>query len=300
MWRVLTLAALGASLLILPAASADESDEHPGLPEPAGVQYAGAIVNGLGTAEPAQQSFLVPISVSALDVNTILTPGSPEAYEEFNSLPGPAPCEEILAGVLFTETRVYPISPPEAPEPFGYFPPIPVRTVAFGSIPTEAVVTVSLARTADNLPIALMAEQQDARCRTNGRRYTDARVEGLVRVEISDVQVDGIPLQLKPGCSTTELGTISMMGKGFYSADPSVDRDDVYVATLGGLLSGTVDIPPFANCVTAQGEDVSRLFTAMVSAPGNPLQARQGNLGACFPTGNPDLCRAPRPFDLSE
>ncbi len=38
------------------------------------------------------------------------------------------------------------LSPPGAPHPYGYFPPITVRTLAFGLVPAEATITLAQLR----------------------------------------------------------------------------------------------------------------------------------------------------------
>lgn len=293
--RVLAMIVLGAGVMTVPADAA-ESDQIPGLPEQSGAQYVGAIVNALGASTASKQFFLIPNGLSAVDVTYISRPVTPESQAEFSALPGPPPCEVTSDNIATTVSRVFPVSPSGAPDPFGQMEPVRVRTVAFGSVPSEAVVTISLPRDDEGLPVPLIARQSDGNCGSDGgRRYTDASVQGSVNVTISDVKVDGVALKLEGVCRAQ--ASLDVVGKGFSSGDPDVDRDEVYVGVRGGLLAGTLDISRFTGCVTRAGEDISPLISSLLSGPGNPVKIRQGNLGGCFPDGE-QPCQMPEMFDL--
>ncbi len=297
--RALAVLALGAGLMAVPA-SAAESEQFPGLPEAAGVQYTGALINALGGSATAKQFFLIPTAVSAIDVSVSVAPPTPEVVAAFNAMPGPPPCElRPNGGVLSTVSRVYPLSPPGSPHAYGAFAPVTVRTVAFGSVPSEAVVSIELARDDADLPIPLLARQADANCvGPLGRRYTDASVGGAVTVSLKEVAVDGVDLQLDGVCRAE--GALKFVGTGFRSGDQTVDRGTVYVAVTGGFLKGTLDLSDFTGCTTSAGEDLSPLVSGLLSGADNPVEARQGSIGPCFPSGDASGCSAPEDFDLAD
>lgn len=117
---------------------------------------------------------------------------------------------------------------------------------------------------------------------------------GVVRIplvlHVSDVKVNGTPLNVGADCETT--GPL-------YSDDPDPTQNthdhlvlqgnsipvpggspgETYGWTLGngGPLSGTVTIPPFQHC-GAHGDDVDSVLTAALSGPDNPVAEFQGYL----------------------
>ncbi|MGV9883603.1 DUF6801 domain-containing protein [Streptomyces sp. NPDC003006] len=98
------------------------------------------------------------------------------------------------------------------------------------------------------------------------------RVGYRQHLRLHGVRVNGVPLDVGPRCRTSRPIDTRLTGS--------------YPVTSGGLLQGTLDIPPFSGC-GANGEDLDPLLTATVSGPGNPLKIRQGPL--C--TGS--SCKAP-------
>jgi hypothetical protein len=62
----------------------------------------------------------------------------------------------------------------------------------------------------------------------------------------------------------------------------------------GGLLLGSLDIPAFAGCTTAGGDDISALLTATVSGDGNAVQIRTQSLGGeSLPAGTDPFTACP-------
>ncbi|WP_235738004.1 hypothetical protein [Nocardioides alcanivorans] len=172
-----------------------------------------------------------------------------------------------------------------APHNYGLTAPFTVRTVAFGSIPVTATLRMAQRRDAAGLPIPLVVTNYDDYYRSGTqppdwpawagtRFYEDTEVAEQLDVLVQAVIVDGVDLGLRPGCKTVEMATLALHGAGFISRDPTVNElkpwlSGHYAPAAGGLLSGTVDVPAFASCVTESGEDVSALLTATVSGPDN-------------------------------
>jgi hypothetical protein len=109
---------------------------------------------------------------------------------------------------------------------------------------------------------------------------------GDFKLELSDVQVNGTPLDVGSSCETAGLlttpddpaapGQLALAG-GEYASDPV----PLYASVEdGGALSGLVTIPPLTGCVTPSGENLDALLTSAVSGSGNYVQLVQN--GACL------------------
>lgn len=82
-------------------------------------------------------------------------------------------------------------------------------------------------------------------------------------LRVHDVTVNGVPLDVGPRCRTVRPFDTVLSG--------------AYNFLTGGILDGRITIPPFAGCGN-RGEDLSPLFTAALSGPGNAVRIRQGQL----------------------
>ncbi|MCX5386700.1 DUF6801 domain-containing protein [Streptomyces sp. NBC_00083] len=152
-------------------------------------------------------------------------------------------------------------------------PPGPATFLTFGFMPTTATMTLEA-----NGPLSIESDLNN----TAGHGETYIRASLMLR--ISDVKVNGTPLDVGPNCRTA--GPV-------YSSDPDPARntkdhmvllgelkkgtDTVwrgYSLSRGGPLDGTVTIPPFTGC--GVGEDLSPLFTTAVSGPSNTVKQNQG------------------------
>ena len=320
--RVLTAAVLVSGLLASQAASAAEDPNNPGLPDPsqyectdgiACTQYAGVATVGFASVERSRQWVHVAAAGAAALVGS-------KFWRSLSIAPAPEVAlmrdlglgeyeERYLQSEYVTRYNNYVsvVSPEGAPHPFGHFPPVTVRTVAFGSIPAEVTMHVSQVRDKDDLPVPLVASafalswvgvpNPEGR---SGNQMLDAGVEGTLSVRLSDLVVDGVTVDLGSECKTAEPATLDgLRGKGGYwtAGVGATPQDELrawrttpyYGSILGGLLSGTIDIPAFTGCGVG-GDDLSPLLTAMASGPGNRLSIRQSGIGRCFPTNVPLPC----------
>ena len=285
--RILCVFALGACLLASQQASAAEDPMNPGLPVPQTYsQYAPLMAAGLNEVRPAKQWIRVPALNVTADV--LLPPGDLLDTD----------CSHEFTFVSAPNTLAYVDSPAGAPEPYGYFPPIKVRTVAFGSVPAEATVQISQLRTADNLPVPITSTQtfytyqSNKNCPDNPRAssvlYSDAILTGQINLQVTDLRVDGVSLGLGPSCQTTSPAEFNLTGKGYWDRDPNIGsqppaRDtEFYRSATGGLLTGTINVPAFAGCRNGD-EDLSVLLTTMVSGADNPMSVFQGALSDSTP-----------------
>ncbi|MEU6058414.1 DUF6801 domain-containing protein [Streptomyces sp. NPDC047097] len=160
------------------------------------------------------------------------------------------------------------------------FPPARSTFLTFGFMPTTASVELALE---GRLEIAT-----DSYFAPDFSQPQVTKATGKMRVRLYDVEVNGTPLEVGPGCRTVRPMELTLTGRG------GQDVNGVpygYTVELGGPLTGTATIPPFTGCGTG-GEDLDRVFTGALSGPGNYTKMTQGAL--C--SGTQDFCPdAPRP-----
>ncbi|WP_127479697.1 hypothetical protein [Nocardioides pantholopis] len=292
---LVTALLLGVATL---SSSAAEDPDYPGLPTLGTGQWIVPQATGSTYAAAARQWARVP------DIQTI-------AFSRFATRLVDLSCRRLdpYQSVEKYSAAIVMVSPRGAPEPYGFHGPFPVRTVAFGAIPVQAEIRLRQPRDAENLPVPLEA-RQEARTFCPGRgpfagpgqtenHVADTLVSGEVQVEVTALAVDGVDLDLRPTCRTT-FTELTLTAPDFYAADPGVRPEEnpqvegnlhttpYFLFTYGGLLTGELTIPPFADCVTATGEDLSALLTATVSGPGNTVRLRSEALSG---SANDDAAR---------
>jgi hypothetical protein len=265
-----------------------EEGPYPGLPAPevhppptAHRAYGGAAMASLAKAETAKQWLRTPVMVTAFDFygNQTVESPDPASYTNCNMGGG----------------NVYLVAPPDAPHNYGISPDITVRTVAFGAIPVEATVRLEQRR-ADGLPLPLVGETTTCMIvlpggGPSGRQVIDTVIDDEVHTRVVSLTVDGVPMRVGDTCRTTVPGALHLRGNGyFFGWDgsqnvpspvlPLWDRD-LFNLSVGGQLTGTIDVPRFGGCDTADGDDLSALLTATVSGSAFPLTTRQGSAFSC-------------------
>lgn len=265
--RGLLLAGVLTALLALPG-EADEGP-YPGLPGDKGGWLAVA-VTGMTNVDRAQQAVRVPYQAVAGNLFTPSVNYPPEDPRDVR--------EDTL-------TTAYFVSPAGAAHNYGNSIPVTVRTVAFGSIPVQAEIEFEQPRV-DGLPTPMQARQQIDRYRVrqppygSWQHYHDMQGDGDLIVRVRQLSVDGVDVRLRPGCRTTRPATLTLTGRGYWDGDPAVDTKQNWVAGHytggnGGLITGTVAVPAFGPCATADGEDLGPLLTATVSGGGVNLRMHQ-------------------------
>lgn len=203
-----------------------------------------------------------------------------------------------------------------------------INLIAFGTIPATATLTISVPRVNGKVEplIAHLWDGKTSGCvpRPSDIPRVSALVEGEVILQLSDLEVDGVPVDLGPRCRTEHPAALYLWGD-FASGEYNVNNggplgafdglhpgsraplDDPYYREDNGRTippSSGIDIPPFAHCGT-NDDDLSPLVTAMASGPNNPVRATQGqiiglnripleDLTTCDPF-RPDLCPLPAP-----
>jgi hypothetical protein len=282
-------AALLAAVILLGGQWSGDAAEgpYPGLPDHSGQNsiWAGVAQTAMAETAKARQWARMPLQVAA-------------AFSQISQKRSPA--DSPIDHTVTTTNYVYLVAPPGSDVNYGAGAPFGVRTVAFGAIPVEAEVQLVQRRRNDGLPEPIMMTQSDSTYRVPpaGSNLTvkteDAVIKDVLGVRITRLAVDGVDLSLRGTCQTARFGKLSLLGKGFWRLDPQVDaqrpwRTGHYVATKGGLLTGSIDIPPFAGCVTAGGEDMSRLVSAAISGPDNTIRLNISGTecGTIGPNGQP-------------
>ncbi|MFB8749438.1 DUF6801 domain-containing protein [Streptomyces parvulus] len=170
-------------------------------------------------------------------------------------------------------------------------PPFPSTFLSFDFAPVKA--TMVLEQTG---PIRI-----DSRIKlrlSDFTTVTDTYVRAPLVAHVTELEVNGTPLDVGPDCRTeTSLTSVDpdpahhpgdhlvLYGRG----EQLIGQEATgYLLLSGGTLSGETSIPAFTGCGTADGEDLDRLLTASVSGPGNHIKQVQGQTCAIaapvFPT----------------
>lgn len=193
--------------------------------------------------------------------------------------------------------RAFFTSPAGSRHNYGDSPLIPVRTVAFGSIPTVVTLQVSQPRKSNGDPIPFTFTS-----RSRAINFPEDRpdlefiaqlekdpqpLRSLVEVKVVRVDVDGVDVRLGTTCTTgptanlflTTRPTTVEIKKGEGEGDPVAQRtnpDESFYSASGGSLHGSIDIPAFQGCMTQSGDDLSPLLTSAISGKSNPISAKTG------------------------
>jgi Family of unknown function (DUF6801) len=104
--------------------------------------------------------------------------------------------------------------------------------------------------------------------------------ETYLTIHISQVAVNGVPLNVGADCATTEPVHAVLTGHGHNGPPPTG-----YTLDLGGPLTGNVTIPQFKHC--GVGENLDPLFNAAISGSGNFQLMTQGTLCTPQQSGQP-------------
>jgi hypothetical protein len=141
-------------------------------------------------------------------------------------------------------------------------PPSRATFLTFGFMPTTATM---------HLEQKGLVEIEQVSPSTDITSVITSRARFVLRLD--NVVVNGVPLDVGPHCQTvaplhTE-GEDALVLTGF---DDGTGHP--YSLNFGGLLTGTMVIPPFTGC--GVGEDLDPIFTASISGSGNVVKFTQG------------------------
>ena len=298
--RTATVAALALSGIVASASlggAVAEFPNYPGLPhEPQRAADLGRVPGqwfpvaqaGMSQASGLEQAIRLPLSAA-----TTYTQQSVSIFDNLPDIP-------LISHAEIQWSNVHLISPTGAADPYGHLTPLLVRSVAFGSVPVEATLQISQRFDEGGLPLPFSLETTNYRfLRQEGSTrlrtamlFADSHIVEDVTLEVTRLSVDGVELNLAAPCTTAAPTQLSVYGEGFWqgtevteemmAAHPApqfdssavVDHDRHFAAVPGGYLEGTVKVPPFAACLTTDGEDISPLLTATASGDNNPVELR--------------------------
>jgi hypothetical protein len=184
------------------------------------------------------------------------------------------------------------------------FPPSTATFMANGFIPVTG--TIHVTQVPGGAPVTVVEYRNHSD--TNDQNVLDAQTQPAtvvataeVFLRLSDVKVDGVPLDVGPDCHTVrplsspdpvadpENNLVVLTGGGA-PGEPTPLLFDAF--TSGGATAGTVAIPPFTGC--GIGDNLDPLFDASVSGPGNYMKLMQApacaftvqpanHIGVCAP-----------------
>jgi hypothetical protein len=145
-------------------------------------------------------------------------------------------------------------------------PPARATLLAFGFVPVSATIQIS---EIGSLNVALISCAPTKNC-PNPPPKNVALFFGRVSLRISNVDVNGVPLNVGNHCQTATPFNLELTG-----VPPSYS-----ITLIKGVLTGTVTIPLFTGCSNGT-ENLDPLFDATVSGPGNFVKITQATV--CTP-----------------
>lgn len=279
--KALALTAAAGCLLVLPSTSSAVEGPVPGLPlvpqsdlgsgldQMSRNLYAWSGVAQVGRAGsvPSKQWLRIPAEALATSIDLKTTDYTDETGDNTRA------DYDIVAFLV----------PPSGGGTYGESPTVTVRTVAFGSIPTEITLRINQRRDSDDLPIGFHLRPSFTTNFTRGiDTFPSTALDDRVEVVVKSVRVDAVDIPLNRTCSTGPTAHLSVASKPIQVAlTDSFDQAVGFSGVVGGTLEGTLDIPPFSGCTTSTGDDLSPLLTSAASAPDNPVTVTIGILG-CY------------------
>ncbi|WNI21178.1 DUF6801 domain-containing protein [Streptomyces sp. ITFR-16] len=172
-------------------------------------------------------------------------------------------------------------------------PPASGTFLTFGFVPTTAVMEMTQIPPkigADGIPVPnIKSDIAIDLSDSSSKNITVITMDFMLRLR--DVEVNGVPMDVGDSCRTSKPFQLALEGRMTRTPDGVVDG---YTLVGGGVLTGSVTIPPFSGCGTA-GEDLDSLFTASISGESGRVKQTQGAPCAtvsadplyCTPDGQP-------------
>jgi hypothetical protein len=176
-------------------------------------------------------------------------------------------------------------------------PPMRATFDAYGFMPVTATVTLEQATTA---PIEVVIYGDEDAPPTAPVQNTTPKLTvvavGQFDLQISDVDVNGVPLDVSASCRAD--GTVSTPGNPVGSGDLVLSGGDVPGEPVpwqgeiqqGGALAGLVSIPPLTGCATPTGENLDAVLSAAVSDSSDYVELVEGapctTIGLCVSENN--------------
>lgn len=141
-------------------------------------------------------------------------------------------------------------------------PPARATLLAFGFMPVSATLEISEIGSLDAALISCTPVKKSAQCPTNPEN--EALFFGRVMLRISNVDINGVPLNVGSHCQTATPFNLVLLG-----VPPSYN-----ISAVHGILTGSVTIPAFSGCAN-HTDNLDPVFDATVSGPGNFAKINQ-------------------------
>lgn len=210
------------------------------------------------------------------------------------------------------DIRTFLVSPKGSDRNYGRSPLIPVRTVAFGSIPVEVTLQLQQRTDADAYPVPFYLRSVEHRTTGNAgerTRVEPATLSADVDLQVRSLKVDGVRVDLQASCGTGLRSRLAITSKPLdvfsepgYSGPSAFgkpfdvfDPKKAFYGLYGGTLEGSVDIASLRGCSTSLGDDLSPLLTSALSGPGNPVTLQVGSFNCVKYTDDNSMALPPRP-----
>jgi hypothetical protein len=160
-------------------------------------------------------------------------------------------------------------------------PPVRSTFLGFGFVPVTATLTLL-----ERAPINIVSVSGI----TAPPYPISVTATTRVAIHVSDVTVNGQPLDVGTGCRAAYSAKFTLVGHGTNTFPPTG-----YTVATGGPLAGFLTIPPFVHCGVTQ--DLNPLLTGSISGPHNYTKLTQGKL--CGPIAPSNwTCPPPVPTPL--
>ncbi|KRF19043.1 hypothetical protein ASG90_03955 [Nocardioides sp. Soil797] len=207
--------------------------------------------------------------------------------------------------LTLSEVTPVTITPQGKPIEVGALPAENVRLLAFGSVPATVTMSMKVVREGDEIPALTSLAWSPGSTQFPGCPSSNALARGLltgqVEITLSNLVVDGVPVELGQSCRTSRPVNLNVWGAYPYTViqggamgayDGMRDLTDALMGGSTGPLRSPyyeefegktlaaptgVDIPPFKDCGVG-GDDLSPMVTAMASGPNNPVRINQAAL----------------------
>lgn len=164
---------------------------------------------------------------------------------------------------------------------FTDFPSQRLRLLAFGAIPVEATLHLSLPVDDTGLPYGIQTDADNFQYSASVQDVTDTVGSGELELRLSDLVVDGVPTAVGSQCRLEQPGRLALRGTGFRGRVTEAPPGS-YNPNFGGLLQGTLSVGRFDGCGEG-GEDLSPLVNAMAGESEVPVRIVQAEVKpTCF------------------
>lgn len=176
-------------------------------------------------------------------------------------------------------------------------PPATATFLTFDFMPTTAkmeMTQIPPGTGEDGKPLRNIHSDMRMQLRPSVKYTTKTTITLRLSLRLYDVEVNGVPLDVGPNCRTDKPFTLELTGLAD-STNP--DKSNQYKLSDGGVLTGSVTIPPFSGCASGS-DDLDKIFTAAISGVPGFVKQVQGR--PCAPGNGSGCTPAKEPADIPQ